>query len=97
MSTTSTSVSLREFSNEEKWASRKMMDVATISKVSVTFDNEWGAALIDAAQGSPNEVGMGLEEYVLNAVKMAIIDDGYGPERYVGCNFSDNIEEDDAR
>jgi len=57
---------------EEKWTRRKMMDVATISKVSVTFDNEWGAALIELA----NAEGMGLEEYILNAVKKAIIADG---------------------
>jgi len=35
-----------------------------------------------------NAEGMGLEEYILNAVKKAIIADGNGPERYVGCKFT---------
>jgi len=85
MSTTSTSLSSRGLSDdEEKWTRRKMVDMATISKVSVTFDNEWGAALIELA----NAEGMELEEYILNAVKKAIIADGHGPERYVGCRFT---------
>lgn len=54
--------------------------IETMSNVNVAFDNEWGAALIDASE----DRGIGPEEYIREVVKTAIIADGYDAKDYAG-------------